>query len=337
MDCAFTRAVAKKYVSKIIWGINMSETKGAVTVFPGQGSQRQGMGRDFYDQIPVCRQTFDEASDALGFDVAAICFNEDDRLNLTEYTQPCIVTTEVAMFRGLEQKYGFKADYFGGHSLGEFTALVAAGVIPFTDTVQIVRQRGKLMQEAVPAGMGSMAAVISKGIDVGALKARLADLPLDVANINSANQVVISGEADALPEAENRCKELFQAPKAYRFVTLNVSAPFHSRFMKQIEEPFAGVLNQFRGSFNGQNASRVTSNYQGSFHAASVDAVIGNLVSQLSNSVRWRDNMQALAGHAKQIYEIGPGRPLRDFFKSLGVACESITGLSAAEKIFAAK
>lgn len=315
----------------------MNETKGTVAVFPGQGSQRQGMGKDFYDQMPVCRQTFDEASDALGFDVAAMCFNEDDRLNLTEYTQPCIVTVEVAMLRGLEEKYGFKADYFGGHSLGEFTALVAAGVMPFAGAVQIVRERGKLMQQAVPVGIGSMAAVISEGIDVEALKTGLADLPIDVANINSANQVVISGEAAALPEAENRCKELFQAPKAYRFVRLNVSAPFHSRFMKKIEEPFAGVLRTFSGSFDGQKASRVTSNYRGSFHEASVDAVIGNLVSQLSNSVRWRDNMQALAGRAQRIYEIGPGRPLRDFFKSIGVSCESITGLSAAEKIFAAQ
>jgi len=312
----------------------MSEMKGIVAVFPGQGSQRQGMGKDFYDQIPVSRQTYEEASDALGLDVASICFDEDSRLNLTEYTQPCIVTTEVAMFRGLSEKYGFKADYFGGHSLGEFTALVAAGVMLFSDTVQIVRERGKLMQEAVPVGVGSMAAVISEGIDVQALKAMLADLPMDVANINSANQVVISGDASALPEAENRCKELFQTPKTYRFVQLNVSAPFHSRFMRKIEEPFAGTLNKFSKSFNAQNASYVTSNYQGSFHADSIEAVINNLVRQLSNSVLWRENMQALADHATGVYEIGPGRPLRDFFKSIGVTCESITGLAAAEKIF---
>lgn len=312
----------------------MSEVKGTVAVFPGQGSQRQGMGKDFYDQIPVCRQAYEEAADALGLDVASICFNEDARLNLTEYTQPCIVTTEVAMLRGLAEKYGFKADYFGGHSLGEFTALVAAGVMPFADCVQIVRERGKLMQEAVPVGVGAMAAVISEGIDVQALKAILADLPMDVANINSANQVVISGDAAALPEAENRCKELFAAPKTHRFVQLNVSAPFHSRFMKKIEEPFAGTLKKFSKSFNVQNASYVTSNYQGSFHVDSVDAVIGNLISQLSNSVLWRDNMQALANRAEQVYEIGPGRPLRDFFKTIGVACESITSLAVAEKSF---
>lgn len=313
----------------------MSEMKGTVVVFPGQGSQRQGMGKDFYDSMTVCRQTYEEAADALGLDLAAICFQEDARLNLTEYTQPCIVTTEVAMFRGLVEKYGFKADYFGGHSLGEFTALVAAGVMPFADTVQIVRQRGKLMQEAVPVGVGSMAAVISEGIDIVALKAILEDLPVDVANINSANQVVISGEAAALPEAENRCKGLFPVPKTYRFVQLNVSAPFHSRFMKKIEEPFAKALKGFSQSFQAQNASHVTSNYLGSFHAASVDSVINNLVSQLSHAVLWRDNMQALASRATGVYEIGPGRPLRDFLKTIGVACESIISLASAEKVLA--
>ncbi|PKN06256.1 MAG: ACP S-malonyltransferase, partial [Deltaproteobacteria bacterium HGW-Deltaproteobacteria-7] len=206
---------------------------------------------------------------------------------------------------------------------------------PFADTVQIVRERGKLMQEAVPVGVGSMAAVISEGIDVEALKKMLSDLPIDVANINSANQVVISGDAGALPAAENRCRELFAAPKTYRFVQLNVSAPFHSRFMKKIEEPFAGTLKAFSHSFNAQNAPRVTSNYQGSFHADSVDAVIGNLVSQLSNAVRWRENMQALAFGAARIYEIGPGRPLREFFKTIGVACESIISFAGAEKSFA--
>ena len=312
----------------------MSEIKGIVTVFPGQGSQRPGMGKDFYDSIPVCRQTYEEAADALGLDVAGICFNEDDRLNLTEYTQPCIVTTEVAMLRGLAERYGFKPVYFGGHSLGEFTALVAAGVVPFADAVQIVRTRGRLMQQAVPVGVGSMAAVISEGIDTAALKKALADLPIDIANINSANQVVISGEAAALPLAENRCKELFAAPKTHRFVQLNVSAPFHSRFMKKIEEPFAETLKHFSKSFDAENASHVTSNYFGSYHAPSIDVVIGNLVSQLSNAVLWRDNMQALASLATRVYEVGPGRPLRDFFKTIGVACESVTGLAAAEKIF---
>ena len=313
----------------------MTEIKGIVAVFPGQGSQRQGMGKDFYDQMSVCRQAYEEASDAVGLDIASICFNEDDRLNLTEYTQPCIVTTEVAMIRGLAERYGFQAGYFGGHSLGEFTALVAAGVIPFGHAVQIVRMRGKLMQDAVPVGVGSMAAVISEDIDVDALKKMIEDLPVDIANINSANQVVISGDAAALPEVENRCRDLFVAPKTFRFVKLNVSAPFHSRFMKKIEQPFAETLKNFSKSFDISTASRVTSNYAGFFHASSVDAVINNLVSQLSNSVLWRENMQVLARHASRIYEIGPGRPLRDFFRTIDVTCDSITGLVAAEKNYA--
>jgi len=209
--------------------------------------------------------------------------------------------------------------------------------MPFADTVQIVRMRGRLMQDAVPVGVGSMAAVIAEGMDADALKTALADLPVDVANINSATQVVVSGEAAALPEAENRCKALFGASRSCRFVQLNVSAPFHSRFMKKIEEPFAATLRQFRSSFDGRNAGSVTSNYRGTFHEPSVEAVIGNLVSQLSNPVRWRDNMQTLAACAARVFEIGPGRPLRDFFKSVGVACESITGLAAAEKIFSAQ
>ena len=313
----------------------MTDIKGIVAVFPGQGSQRQGMGKDFYDQMSLCRQIYEEASDAVGLDIASICFNEDDRLNLTEYTQPCIVTTEVAMIRGLAERYGFQAGYFGGHSLGEFTALVAAGVIPFADAVQIVRMRGKLMQDAVPVGVGFMAAVISEGIDVPALKKMIEDLPVDIANINSANQVVISGDAATLPEVENRCKDLFAAPKTFRFVKLNVSAPFHSRFMKKIEQPFAETLKNFSKSFDISTASRVTSNYAGFFHASSVDAIINNLVSQLSNSVLWRENMQVLARRASRIYEIGPGRPLRDFFRTIDVTCDSITGLTAAEKIFA--
>ncbi len=316
-------------------GERMIEAGVKAAVFPGQGSQRQGMGKDFYDEIPVCRQTFEEASDALGLDVAAICFEEDARLHLTEYTQPCLVATETAMLRGLAEKYGWKADCFGGHSLGEFSALVAAGVMPFADAVRIVRTRGRLMQEAVPVGVGAMTAIIAEGIDAEAIRTALADLPVDVANINSANQVVVSGEAAALPEAGNRCKELFSGARPCRVVPLNVSAPFHSRFMKKIEEPFREALKQVSGAWNVQNAPCVTSNYRGGFHPADADGIANNLVCQLSSSVLWRDNMQALAFRAGAIYEIGPGRPLRDFFKTVGVTCESVTGLAAAEKIFA--
>jgi [acyl-carrier-protein] S-malonyltransferase/trans-AT polyketide synthase/acyltransferase/oxidoreductase domain-containing protein len=240
------------------------------------------------------------------------------------------------MLRGLAERYGFAPDYFGGHSLGEFTALVAANVMPLADTVKIVQTRGRLMQEAVPVGVGGMAAVISEDIDMEILTKIMEGLAAGVANINSANQVVISGELPAIDEAEKRLTQNFPAEKTFRFIRLNVSAPFHSRLMKTIENRFADTLEKFGGNLNAQNASRVTSNFTGGFHADSGVEVRKNLVNQISNTVNWRKNMQALASKAEEIYEVGPGRPLRDFFRTIGVTCQSITGLNAAEKIFKA-
>jgi len=313
----------------------MKTDKVIAAVFPGQGSQRPGMGKDFYEQIPLCRETYEEASATLGWDVAAMCFGEDERINLTRYTQPCMVATEIAMYRGLVQRFGFAPKYFGGHSLGEYTALVAAGVLPLAQALIIVQTRGKLMQEAVPVGVGGMAAVISEGIDPQILKKLLAEMPLDLANINSANQIVISGQATALPEAEKKLSAALAGEKPFRFVQLNVSAPFHSRFMKVIEEPFRTTLQEVGKEISPEHAPQVTSNFTGTFHPASKPEIIGNLVNQLSNAVQWRQNMQVLAAQAQEIYEIGPGRPLREFFKTINITCQSITGLNAAEKVFA--
>ena len=312
----------------------MKDIKNIAVVFPGQGSQRPGMGKDFYEQIPVCRKTYEEAADALSWDVSAMWFGEDEKLNLTEYTQPCIVTTEIAMLRGLSKRYGFASEYFGGHSLGEFTALVAAGVMPLAETLKIVQTRGKLMQDAVPLGVGGMAAIISEDIDIDALKKLMKDLPADVANINSANQVVVSGELSALPEIEKRLAQTLPSEKPFRFIHLNVSAPFHSRLMKSIENRFADTLEKFGKNLNPQNASKVTSNFTGSFHSDDISGIREKLVNQISNTVQWRGNMQSLAAKAAEIYEIGPARPLREFFKTIGVTCQSITGLAAAEKSF---
>lgn len=311
----------------------MSANKTAVA-FPGQGSQRNGMGKDFFDAIHVSRNTYEEASQALGWDVAEMCFGNDDRLNLTEYAQPCILTTEIAMLRGLKDKYGFSASCFGGHSLGEYTALVAADVIPFSEAVKIVHARGQLMQQASPKGEGAMAAVIADNLDVDLLQNTLSNLPLDVANINSSKQVVISGQADSMDTAKTLIEEAIGKDNSSRFVPLNVSAPFHSRFMESIKDRFHEILISVSGKMNPMNAKTVTSNFTGGFHTDNTDTIIDKLVSQLSGTVKWLDNMKNIAATADQIYEIGPNRPLRSFFSSIDVKCTSIISLSAADRVF---
>ncbi|HUH66796.1 MAG TPA: ACP S-malonyltransferase [Syntrophales bacterium] len=304
-------------------------------VFPGQGAQRHGMGRDFYDNVPESRKVYDAASEAGGWDIAAMCFGDDERLNLTEFTQPCVLTTEIAMLRGLQALYGFSPSLFGGHSLGEFTALVAAGALPLAEAVRIVRVRGQLMQEAVPVGRGGMAAVISDNIDIGLISHALQNLPIDIANINSGNQVVISGEMQAMPEAESKLHEMLGEERPFRFVMLNVSAPFHSRFMGTIVGTFGEILRAIGKGIDEKKSAAVTSNFRGIFHSGLYEDLVYNLISQLNHPVLWMDNMKALASQARTICEIGPSRPLRDFFKTINVGCTSITTLSAAEKSFA--
>ncbi|MFW5936538.1 MAG: ACP S-malonyltransferase [Desulfosalsimonas sp.] len=310
--------------------------KGDLTavVFPGQGTQRPGMGKDFYENIAVSRETYEEASQVLGWDVAALCFGDDERINLTEYAQPCILTTEVAMFRGLQALYGFKPEYFGGHSLGEYAALVAAGVMPFAAALQTVAVRGRLMQEAVPPGEGAMAAVIADNLDIDWLREVLSDLSVDIANINSASQVVISGRADSMEIVNERLEKAGKETGGLRFVPLNVSAPFHSRFMNVIKGTFREVLDQVAVKLRPDQAGCVTSNYTGRFHSGKTANIIDALVSQVSGAVKWRENMQALAGCAHRIYEIGPNRPLKRFFQSIDIPCRSITTFSAAAREF---
>jgi [acyl-carrier-protein] S-malonyltransferase/trans-AT polyketide synthase/acyltransferase/oxidoreductase domain-containing protein len=304
-------------------------------VFPGQGTQRHGMGKDFFEAVDISRRTYEEASDALGWDVADLCFGDNERLNLTEYAQPCILATEIAMFRGIQSLYGFAPRYFGGHSLGEYTALVAANAMPFADALKTVHTRGQLMQQANPPGVGAMAAVIGQNLDADLIKSSIQGLPVDVANINSADQVVISGQSDAMGTVEKRLQAATGNDASFRFVPLNVSAPFHSRFMVGIREAFREVLSKVSERINPEKASLVTSNFTGGFHEGGRFRIIEELVAQISNSVRWRENMQVLADKATIIYEIGPNRPLRNFFTSMGVTCQSVTSLSAAARVFA--
>ncbi|MBN2568539.1 MAG: ACP S-malonyltransferase [Deltaproteobacteria bacterium] len=310
------------------------EGKSIAVVFPGQGSQRAGMGRDFFDNVPASREVFEEATKILGWDIADICFSGNEKLNLTEYAQPCIVTTEIAMLRGLQSLYGFNPIYFGGHSLGEYSALVAAGAMPLEEALRITQMRGQLMQKASPVGEGAMAAVISDDLDLEKLDALIKDLPMDIANVNSTRQVVISGQSAALTAVEERLKAINGETDSLRFVPLNVSAPFHSRFMETIKDSFKETLAALSKKLNPANARMVTSNFSGLFHSESKSEIIDRLVSQLSGTVQWKKNMHVLAAHADTIYEVGPGRPLRDFFKTIGVTCSSITTLQSARRLF---
>ena len=312
----------------------MMEKALTAVVFPGQGTQRPGMGKDFYDQISASRETYEEASDALGWDVAALCFDEDEEdLHLTAFSQPCILTTEIAMMRGLAERYGFFPSFFGGHSLGEFTALVAADALPLAETVKIVHRRGQLMQDAMPPGLGTMAAVISENLDSERLTRHLDDLPIDVANVNSDHQIVISGATDSMPNAAVRVQESLAEGQSFRFVPLHVSAPFHSRFMRPVEMHFKEVLRNVGKNLKAHNARQVTSNFTGDFHSDCREDIFNNLVQQVSSVVQWKDNMRRLLTKTSAIFEVGPGRPLRDFFKTMNANCLSITSLKSAERI----
>lgn len=310
------------------------ESKGIAIVFPGQGAQKPGMGQDFFDRFPETKTIFEQASDAIGEDMAALCFQEDPRLDLTEFTQPAILTVEIAMLRALEAHFGLKGDLFAGHSLGEYSAMVAADVIPFEDAVKIVRKRGALMQEAVPAGVGSMAAVILPDIDSIGLDEIAKKHGAELANTNSLEQIVISGKKESVEATAGELNERFQE-KGINVVFLSVSAPFHSSLMQGIEKEFQGFLTGFEKNFKKENATRVISNFTAGLHTA--DGMIENLVQQISGQVRWVENMRLIGSSSNSIYEIGPNRPLQKFFKTVGIEISSIINLRSAEKALGSK
>jgi len=295
------------------------------------------MAQDFFDQFKEARSVFTEASDALNLDMASLCFNEDDRLNLTEYTQPAIVTAEIAMYRSLQTHFGLQGDYFAGHSLGEYTALVAAQVIPLADAVKIVRERGRRMQEAVPSGIGAMAAIIQSDLPLDIFRSCLGDLEVDIANHNAPNQVVISGEAIAVQTAVERYQDQPEGMRA-KVRMLTVSAPFHSRLMKPIEPGFRSLLFDSSVNWNAEKSRQVASNTTGTMHDGSIEGLVDRLTQQISGTVRWVDNMQTLCKQRPEtIIEIGPGRPLRGFFRGIGdalgsTAVEAITNLTSARR-----
>ncbi len=300
-------------------------------VFPGQGSQRPGMAADFRRDFAAARESFVEASDALGFDVAELC-QDERRLSMTEFQQPAILVAEIAMYRTLAAEFGIRPDIFGGHSLGEYAALVAAGVLELSQAAPLVRERGRLMQEAAPAD-GAMAALIARPgnpLDEEAVTAAIEDLEVDIANINAPDQIVLSGLAEELDRAVAVLRNSGMRPRVKR---LRVSAPFHSRFMRSAAAALTALLDEGSGAWNCEHATKVTSNTSGGFHSGERAALVDALGRQLSSTVRWADNMAAIAGQdrAARVIEVGPGRPLGGFFKAVGQTVVSVKDTATAK------
>jgi [acyl-carrier-protein] S-malonyltransferase len=284
-------------------------------VFPGQGAQKVGMGKALADAFPVCRQTFEEADAALGEPLSRLCFEgPEDRLVLTENTQPAVLAVSVAACRLVESR-GVRAGFAAGHSLGEYSAHVAAGTISFADALRIVRRRGQFMQEAVPVGQGAMAAILGLEADAvtEACDAARAELPGQVvspANVNAPGQVVIAGNAQAVV----RAGELAKAKGAKRVIPLAVSAPFHCALMKPAEDRLAPELRALT-----VHAPRipVVANVDAELKRtapASVEA----LIRQVSSPVRWDDVVRRLVAEGVRTFlELGPGTVLAGLIKKI--------------------
>jgi [acyl-carrier-protein] S-malonyltransferase len=275
-------------------------------IFPGQGSQYVGMGKEFADHFPVAREVFAEANDVLGFDLQRLCFNgPEEELRLTANTQPCILTVSIAALKVLRQELGWKADYLAGHSLGEFSALVAAEAMSFRDAVRMVRLRGHVMQEAVPVGTGGMAAILGlERPQVEELCQRAAQGEvLTPANFNSPGQIVISGDMKAIERGIAVAQEM----GAKKAVLLQVSAPFHSPLMEPAGQRLGEELTQIEIN---ELKTPVVTNVEAEPNT-SKERVRDLLVQQVSSPVRWEDSMnRMIALGVERFVEIGPGRVL---------------------------
>lgn len=277
-------------------------------IYPGQGAQVCGMGQDFYEQTETGKKVFDLATEILGFSLPELCFEKNDRLDITEYTQAAMVTTSIAMTKVLEEN-GVKPDVTAGLSLGEYCALYAAGVMSEKDAIATVRQRGILMQEAVPVGQGAMAAVLA--MDASAIEEVIADIDgVQIANYNCPGQIVISGKKDAV---ETACEKLKEAG-AKRTIMLNVSGPFHSKMLTGAGENLGEVLASVEvHKPQIPYVANVTAAY-----VTEADEVKPLLTKQVSSSVRWQQSVETmLADGVDTFIEIGPGKTLAGFMRKI--------------------
>lgn len=285
-------------------------------IFPGQGAQYVGMAKDFYDSFEDSKKVFDEADDVLDIELKKICFEENDDINKTEYTQPAMVAAEVAIYEHLKNA-GLKADVFAGLSLGEYSALVAAGAMTLADGIKTVRRRGILMQNEVPLGMGGMAAVIAMDADKIAEICENTPGKVQIANYNCPGQIVISGEAEAVKAASAALAEA----GAKRVIPLNVSGPFHSQMLVPAGEKLydflqgVDVAEGFAPYYCNADAEEITD-------AAKVKEL---LKRQVYSSVRWQQTIEKMIADGVDTFiEVGPGKTLTGFMKKINREVKSI-------------
>ena len=276
-------------------------------LFPGQGAQKTGMGQDFYEKFPSAREIFDQASQWLSLDMKALCFEKNDRLNLTEYTQAALVTTCLAMEKVVEE-YGLCPDVTAGLSLGEYCAIAVSGGMSVQDAITTVRKRGILMEQAVPAGEGSMAAVM--GLDADKIQAVLGGMKAEIANYNCPGQIVITGPKAAVEEASVKLKEA----GARRVLPLTVSGPFHSSMLQNAGKELEKELSKVEfSSLKIPYVTNVTAQYVTDFTETK-----DLLAKQISSSVRWQQSVEKMLEDGVDTFvEIGPGKTLTGFMKKI--------------------
>ncbi|GAC1617308.1 MAG: ACP S-malonyltransferase [Candidatus Acidiferrum sp.] len=281
-------------------------------VFPGQASQYPGMGKELAEKHPAARAVFEEAEAVLGFPISKMCFaGSEDELKLTANTQPAILTVSVAVYRVLAEK-GFKPEYVAGHSLGEYSALVAAGALKFSDAVRLVRNRGKYMQDAVPAGEGAMAAImgLSPAVVLDVCKRAAENEICAPANLNSQEQTVISGHAGAI----KRAVEIASQQGAKRAVILAVSAPFHCAMMMPAQEKLEHDLKKVE--FSELKMPLVTNVDADTIESG--EAARQALVRQVTMPVRWEESVRLLIDEGVNTFvEVGPGRVLSGLLRQI--------------------